>query len=170
MLTVAELRKHVESPLEDDALRRLLDAAAEDIAQFTTVDEYITPVGNLLPLPHPAQSVTAVVENSVTLAANDYALSSSGLLLRRLDTGTNPYRTWHRSQAHITYARRTIEATKEVVQIALVQMDLRAPGIRQQTMGSWSESFGGQQRGSDYIAERGRILARLSGSSMIWPV
>ncbi len=171
MLTVAELRKHVETPLEDDALRRLLDAAEEDVAHFSAAVEYITPAGTLLPLTFPASAITTVIENDVTLNVLDYELSSSGMLLRRLDTGPNPYRTWHRSQAKVTYVRRTNEATKEIVQVDLVRLDLREPGIRQQQIGSWSESYGNALGTEGYRAQRAQILSRLNGpASLIWPV
>jgi hypothetical protein len=165
MLTVAELRRHIETALDDDAVQRLLDAAAEDIAHDATTSELVTPVGDLLPLSYTVASLTEVIEDDDTLATDDYELIGNQLV-RRLNSGTNPRRSW-RSPVRATYSRMTNEATKEIVQVALVQMDINyQPGIQQNSAGSWNESFVG-----DYTTERRRILARLSGpASTVWPL
>jgi hypothetical protein len=165
MLTVAELRKHVSTALEDDALQRLLDAATEDIAHFVTATEYITPAGDLLPLSHSVDAIVSVAERDDTLAADDYELLAGGNILRRLNTGTYPERSW-RGPIRVTYTRRFAEATKEVVQVALVQMDINyQPGLEQNTAGNWNEMFV-----ADYRAERQKILSRLNGpTQVVWP-
>ncbi len=163
MLTVAELRKHVETALEDVALQRLLDAALEEIRSYTH-SEIITPIGDWLPLSHEAASITTITENGEALNADDFRLSGNGSVVVRRNDGTIPRRRWY-GPIEVDYTARTNEATREVVQIALVEFDINFnPGILQQTAGNWNE-----MSVTDVRKARAHILSRLS-RGVVWPV
>lgn len=93
--TVTQLRQFVTSGLPDAVLQTFLDAAMEAIDDALgplTAHERQRPHGDLLMLGREAASITSVVEGwaALTLAADDFELSDSGLTLRRLQDGTNP--------------------------------------------------------------------------------
>ena len=154
ILTVTQLREHITSTLSDDAVQRLLDAAEELILQYVgglsttyeslgAVNELITSHGELLMLSRRAETIDTVIERTTTLAANDYQLRSSGDMLRRLNTGTNPsWRGWW-GRVDITYTPLSDSALRELVQIELVKLDISSNStLASQTIGAWSETFG----------------------------
>ena len=166
MLTVDELRKHVETPLENDALQRLLDATEEALGSVTRT-ERVTPIGDLLPLSSRPSAVTSVVENDETLAANDYTIA--GHLLIRSNEGTNPRRVWYRSPVVVTYTVQVNTATRELVAISLIQQFLNYnPGLSQETIGSWSQQYAANSV-YNFAIERANILKMLDESNPIWP-
>lgn len=162
--------------LSDPALLILLDAAAEAIAQAAgdpgERTDLLGPVsGDLLPLPRSALSVTAVIEDvrwaALALAADDYELSASGSVLRRLFDGTNPRRYWY-GRTSVKYLPRDDTAERQRVQRALVQLDLAyMPGLASQTIGTWSETYQGGSSMS-YAEQRAAILASLGESVGIY--
>ena len=175
-MNVVQFREHVTTSLGDEPLQRLLDAAAEAIVAVMgpyltdgTIDEIITPrgPGPLLRLSRRAESIDEIIEGTTTLAADDYQLRSSGYILRRLDTGTNPASYW-RNRVYVTYLPQSDLAERDRVQLELVKLDLAyQPGITQETIGSWSETLAQGDR--TYQVERAAILASLSQQSVgIW--
>lgn len=171
ILTPAQFQEHVSTSLGAEALQRLLDAAETAIVARiglpTPVNELITSHGELLMLSRPAESVTTVIEGTTTLAVDDYQLRSSGMILRRLSTGTNRATCW-RGRIDVTYVPLDDAAERERVQIALVQLDLNYdPGSTGETIGAWSEQQ--SQTGETYDAERESILGSLApAASGIW--
>lgn len=173
ILTVEQLRLHVTSDLSDAALQMLLDAAEEAINAFLgagagtydapdAVNELITVQGDLIRLSQPAESIESVIEGTTLLAADDYELRSSGLTLRRLNTGTNPAQWWRR-RVDVTYTPLSNAAERERVQIALVQADLNySPGVTSERIGDWSEAFAQATANTGYQVERAAILASLA--------
>jgi hypothetical protein len=162
MLTVGEFRKHVSTPLDDDAVQRLLDAAEEDIRTYTH-SEVISPVGDWLPLSHEAETVIAAHEAGEVLPVTSYKVV--GNILVRLNEGTRPRRRWY-GPIEVEYTARSNEATREMVQLSLVKFDLNyEPGVEQTTIGSFNEMFV-----TDPARERRRILSRLNESTLVWPV
>ena len=171
-LTVDDLRLYVSSTLTDDALQMLLDAAydeIEDVAPSGQVNELIDPGhGDLLMLSREADSIVSIAEQfhgtSVTLAADDYEVRSSGTTLRRLATGTNPSHHW-RGRVDVAYLPGDDMAIRKRVQLELVKLDLAfSPSLASQTIGTWSETY---TTGKPYADQRSEILASLGGGVMI---
>lgn len=166
-LALDELRQHIETDLEDDALQRLLDAAYQAIDEYAGVEgdvsEYLRAgYGDLLFLSRRALSITSVIERDVTLAASDYELRPSGLQLRRLTTGTHPSTRWH-GRIDVTYTALADDAERDRVAIELCKLDVtHEPGLASQTLGAWSETYqtGTAQTGG-YSDQRAAILASL---------
>lgn len=157
LLSPGQLREHVTSTASDDALRDRLEQAEAEIEAFAgpigAVEETFINGGQALWLRALPSTVTKVVEGSVTLAADDYALSHN--VLTRLTTGTNPRPGW--GSTIVSYVTVDDVAIRVGVQISLVQLYLNyAPGINQTTIGSWNEMYS-----ADYETERQRILAPL---------
>jgi hypothetical protein len=157
ILTVDQLREHVATALEDDALRRLLDAAEAAILEVAgppgqDVTEVVDGRTSRIVLSRPAATIVAVREAgySEDLLTPDYSLSSP-YVLRRENT-----RRWA-DRVAVTYTPEHDAATRMAVQVGLIQLDLNyQPGMEQNTAGNWNEMFV-----NDYEAERQRVLARL---------
>lgn len=171
ILTVEELREHVETPLGDDALQRLLDAAEEAIIARAGAPGARTVVFGggfrFLSLPRPASAITSIVESSGdtsrTLVADDYELRPDGYLIERLNTGTYP-RTYWWSTVEVTYTPVDDTATREEVQIGLVELAVTSKrGLTGQTIGSWSEQYANNAQWNAE-AEREALLSRLNVS------
>jgi hypothetical protein len=172
-LTVDDLRGFVESSLGDDALGLLLDAAYEEIDRVigiagydasASVTEVLTGIaGDLLMLSRPASAVTSVLENDVTLAADDYELLGDQML-RRLNDGTNPQRCWGR-RVIPTYELVDNANERDRAAIALVQLDVnRQPGVASERLGDHSITFAG---GDTYTEDRAAILASLTSPGFV---
>jgi len=172
-VTPTEFKLHVATSLGDPALQTKLDAAYAAILLHAgpymvvsgaddQVDAIITPRGPgiLLRLPKRAASIEEVIEGETTLAADDYQLRSSGLILRRLDTGTNPATYWRR-RVYVQFTPLSDMAIREMVQIQLVELDINfTPGLSSEKIGDWSETantaFGSIEE------QRAAILAQLN--------
>jgi hypothetical protein len=171
-LDVTALRQHIETELADEALARLLEAAYEAIDEAVgaaaDVSEYFRVHGDLLLLSRRAESIASVTENDTALETDDYELRPSGLTLRRLDTGTNPRRHWHR-RIDVTYRAYNDESERDRVAVELVKLDLAySPGLVSQSIGAWSETYTtGTGSSLDYAAERATILASLGGTQIL---
>lgn len=167
-LTLAELRTLVTTGLVDAALQVLLDDAYATIEGAVGAagerSEVVEPAGELLPLSRRAAAVSAVVEEvrwwNLALAADDYELDPSGLVLRRLLTGTNPRSEWW-GLCRVTYTPVDDAARRNAAAVDLVKLELNySPGLASTTIGSWSESYA--TSGRSYAEQRADILARLS--------
>lgn len=179
ILTLAELKVRLPSTgLDDDDLRRYLDAAEEDIVRVAgpAVDDYLVTsvtewfsrvTGALLMLGRAASSITSIQEYAnrqtpTTLAADDYELMPDGVMLRRKVGGTNSSYHWH-PPVRVEYDPMSDVASRERVQIALVQLDVNANhGVSSEQIGSWTQQ---SQASSvwNYAAEREAILESLRG-------
>jgi hypothetical protein len=169
LLTLAQLKEHVEAELADDALQRLLDAAEQTVEQrfgaiATQVDEYVVnedqyPEGRdkAVALTREASSITSVTEQMFsadpdTLAADDYDLR--GLVLERLDTGTNPRGKWgHR--VVVTYVPFDDTSQRIPVIVNLVKLELAYRGLSAEKAGDYSMTA------RQYHQERESILGAL---------
>lgn len=175
ILTVDELRKHVNSDLVDDALQRLLDAAEEAIVDRAGAPGARTEIvgggSRFISVARPISAVTSVteawLETSTTLSADDYLIRSGDLLIERLNTGTNPRRTWY-GDVTVVYTPVDDTETREAVQIDLVKLALAySPLLTGQQIGSWSEQYAANSAWNN-LEERESILSRLShGRGMV---
>lgn len=172
-LSVTDLRLRVTSSLGDVALQGLLDAAYEAIDAYAgdsgPVQELLTASGNgpLLMLSRRALAVSSVIEHETTLADDDYELRSSGQMLYRLNTGTNPRRTWRAVRIDVTYTPYIDDADRDRVAGELVKLDLNyKPGLVSETIGDWQEQFARNDL-FNYQTERAAILASLGSAVML---
>jgi hypothetical protein len=149
ILTVDEFREHVSTSLEDDAVQRLLDAAEAEIVRYAgapgSASEVYTGQGRFITLASPAASIASVTEyrsgTTTTLAADDYFLYPSGLVLERITGGTHPWHCW-RGRAVVTYVPADDADIRIGVQLDLVNLALNfEPGKGMEVIGAWTEQF-----------------------------
>lgn len=169
LLTVDELREHVNSALGDTALERLLADAEAAIVQRAGPPGDRTQIAGggyrFIALHRPATAITSIVERQgttdTTLAADDYLLRPGGYLLERLTDGTHPRGSCWAPRVTVIHSPVDDEATRIAVQIDLVNLELSfAPGLAEQTIGEWTERYTNNSAwNSD--TERETILARL---------
>lgn len=156
ILTVSQLREHVETDLGDDAVQRLADAAEEMIlravgsaaAVTELYDEHDYTYGRERSLyaSLPVSSITSVKERDTpdgtqtTLAADDYSLRGNRELLRLRD-GTNPRLLWA-PYVEVIYTPATDAGLRKLAQINLVKLASMYSGATSETMGDFSFSHG----------------------------
>lgn len=171
ILTVEQLREHVTTELGNDAVQRLLDAAEEAIVKRAgaagAVTERLGGGYRFLSLRTPAASISSVVETvgdtDTTLAVDDFRLYPAGMVLERLDDGTNQRSTWG-SQVVVAYTPVDQDSTRQLVQIELVKMALNyAPGTTEERIGEWVQRFSFDSAWTPAM-EREEILSQLDVS------
>lgn len=173
LLTVGELREHLETDLSDEALQRILNAEEAEIVRrygpTATQTEMQQGGQTLLVLWRKAGSITSVIETAIdnvtqtTLAANDYRLWPSGQL-ERLVTGTHPAAFWA-PLVTVTYVPEDQSAQRKGVLVQLAALAAKYNGLK-------SESVGGGDYSAtslDYTIERERLLRSLAGRKL-WVV
>lgn len=174
ILTLEELRAHVETELEDDDLQLLVDAAEQAIVkalrQFgVAYDEGLVETHDggqsYIFLRWPATSIESITETDggtdTVLEADDYRIRGDGVSVLRLASGTNP-RTWWGAPVRVEYSAAHADAELGRVQIALVKLDLNHnPGVASESIGSWSEQATSNSA-FNYQLERESILASLN--------
>jgi len=168
ILTVTQLRQHVTSGLNDDALQRLLEDAERDItARFGAageVTEYLDGGWRELVLRRRAGTITTVTEASegddaLILEDDDYRVH--GYLLRRLDTGTNPRSTWQ-GEVKVVHTPPDTEVDRVRLQVALVKLDLAYSGFVAEATQDESRS-----PMPDYQLARRRLLQTYSSDALL---
>lgn len=141
LLTIPQLRTHgIGAGPPEEMLQRLLNAAEAAIdARYGAPGERTEVrygAGDLLPLARPAQSVATITETvgttTMTLAADDFEISPSGRILRRLNTGTNKRKTWGERMV-VTYTARDETAGRIRVAVGLVKLDLAYSGYQSES-------------------------------------
>ena len=170
LLTVGELREHLETDLSDEALQRILNAEEAEIVRrhgpTATQAETLDGGETLLFLSRTASSITSVVETEsdnltqTTLASDDYRLLPAGKV-ERLVTGTNPASYW----AHlvtVTYVPEDQAAQRRLVLVQLAMLAAKYNAMKSESVG------GGDYSGTslDYTLERERLLRSLSGRTL----
>jgi len=152
LMTLAEIRAHIESDLSDAALTELIDAADYSIVSSVgphAVDGDITKVvlggDALLFLPRPAVTFTSVTEVvgdvSTVLATDDYRAWFGNTLdtriLRRLNDGTNPRGVWG-NRVSVVYAPLNDDAQRKQVEIMLVRLAVQYRALSSERVGQYS--------------------------------
>lgn len=172
LLTVTQLRGHVESDLDDTALQRLLDSEDAEIVRLfgpvSSATELHAGGADVVQLVLDRQiasitSVTEVVDGtSTTLSADDYR-QWWGQSLERLDDGTNPRSSWG-ERVTVVYVPNDATAQRTAVLIQLVQLALRYTGLRQESVGQgdYAATMLDQRR------ERARLLGQLAPRGGLW--
>jgi hypothetical protein len=161
LLTVAQLREHVETSLPDAALDRILASAEQAIATWAgplEVDEdgvvadaterLWAPGRTLLRLHQLPTAVTSVTDlvNGVETLLDPSAYRLEGRYVRRLG-GT--FGEW----TIVVYTPTDDSATRRAVLVQLCQLELNVqPGMASQGAGGWSESY------RTYLRQRDELL------------
>lgn len=152
LLTVTQVRTHIETDVPDDALGRIVDGAdAEIIRRLGPLASQVDVLqgGRLdLHLSRKAASITSAVERYAAfgistadylLVASDYSLRSDGRRLERLATGTNPSSAWN-GIVTVTYvpADTGNQAERILLLTNLVKLELAFCGKAQESVGDVS--------------------------------
>ena len=162
LMTVVDVRKNVETGLEDDALQIVMDAVEEDIDQrhgavLAQVDS-IEGKSRHIFTTRPIGTITAIVERIIstdtTLATNDYVQRHTKQL-ERLDTGTNARRRWG-DRVTITYVPTDTTSRRKAVYIKLIKLEIEYSGVDSSREGDFSS------KALDITAEREKLLASLA--------
>jgi hypothetical protein len=164
LLTLAQIREHVETDLSNDALQRLIDSEDAEIVQrfgaLSTQTEIFKGGSERLFLSRLVSSITSISEEvgetTTTLAADDYELWWSQELDRDPD-GTNGRSTWG-ERVTVVYVPQTMTAQRTAVLTQLVQLAVRYNGVQQESVGSGDYSA----TSADYQRERERLLSKLA--------
>lgn len=162
LLTVSEIREHVETDLGDTALARVVDAADEEIIDrlgvLASATEVLDATGVLLHLARKATAITSVVEriyeDDYTLATNDYQLLSDGFRVQRLQGTNYPSLTW-RGRVTISYTPKDETISRKQLLVDLVKLQLQYSGNKSEAIGSASI-----QR-ADYAKEKDSLFNTL---------
>lgn len=142
IITPEELREHVETELEDDALQLHIDAAEQAIDPLAGPLEEITEErhggSRIVILARPAASITSVFEDDGETELEeetDYRLLSDRRSLRRVD------QEWS-GRVHVVSVPLDSLALRQLVVIQLVRHAIIGiPGILGFTEGNWSIQF-----------------------------
>jgi hypothetical protein len=164
LLTVAQLRQHIETDLLDAALQRFLDANEAEIVRLfgaaASVTERLAGGGYMLMLADAPASITSITETvslvATVLAADDYYAWPGGIL-ERLSTGTNGRSAWG-ELVTVVYVPADRSAQRTAVLVKLCQLDVAYDGLKWASVGSSDY----QQTALDYPAERMRLLRSLA--------
>ena len=176
ILTVAELRTHVETGLSDAALQRILDAETAEIARHapgvgTHTNTYRGGAASIM-LHAPAATIVSVVEtnglDSTTLSTDDYYILNGGRTLQRRGDGSHaPISALLGSRvgpvwgefvivSYTTAAAGAASAQQALVLVNLCKLAIRYPGLQNEAVsGDYSETALNYQR------ERAALLASL---------
>lgn len=170
LLTLAEMREHVETDIVDGALQRVMNSEEAEIdsrfGAIATQPDVLGGLGTDLFPSRPIQTVTGTIteilfdtfgnESSTDLNADDFKILNNGRTLKRLTTGTNPRQVWgHRIE--LTYVPLDETERRIGVLVDLVKLSLSNNGKKNE----WSGDYRTEQK-ENYQRERERILSRLT--------
>ena len=170
IITVADLREHVETDLPEAAVQRLIDEADQLVVDAygahgpaTQTDDLYGDAGSEYVFPHRVvDAITTVTEHSSETTSKvidptDYRVLNGGTTLLRLRNGTNPSIGWP-YRVVVAYVISTAEnPRRRGVVIDLVRLAAVHTGLRSERAGDYSA------QSVDYETERGKILGRLGG-------
>lgn len=163
LLTVTQIREHVETDLSNDALQRLIDSEDGEITRRfgapTTQTETLKGGESYVFLSRLVTSITSVTEEvdetTTTLAVDDYDLWWNQALERDAD-GTNGRSTWG-DKVTVVYVPQTTTPQRTLLLIQLVQLAVQYSGVQSASIGSGDYSATYQ----DYQRERERLFRKL---------
>ena len=159
LITVGQLREHVETDLSDEALERLIDNADVEIIRAygphdgeRTVTLYLVLHQSpyLLTLPSPAANVSLITEGAddTVVEEEDYIVEYNGRVLLKSKFRWLP-------PVDVTYTPVADNPRRIAVLIDLVKLELEYRGLNTERVGSYSVAY------LDHGKERQNILARL---------
>jgi hypothetical protein len=167
ILTPDQLREHVTTALEDDALKRLLDAAEATIIEVAgppgaEIVELVEGGYGRLVLSRPAAEIVSVRDGGGTTwtdraVDDDYTFVPTSILRRTIGYRWLPW-------VEVTYIPANDAALRMHVQIRLVELALNQPaGIGQNSAGGFAEQYPANSV-YNYEIQRQEILSVLSHS------
>lgn len=167
ILTVDEVREHVESSLVDDALERLIENADQEIIDrlgaLASHTEVLQGEGlQVLPLARKASAITSVTEKildtNYTLGSDDFELLSDGYSLRRKQGTTEPALSWRGIQTvvyvPIDGTSGELAARKKLL-VDLVKLDCEYDAKQADSIGDVSRTS------LDHGKERDSLFSRM---------
>lgn len=171
IITVADLREHVETDLPESAIQRLLDDADQLVVDTygahgpaVQTDDLYGDSGSEYVFPtRPVDAVTTVTEYtsetlSTVLDPTDYRVLHNGQSLLRLRNGSNPSVGWPYRVVVVYVIATTENPRRRGAVIDLVRLSINhSSGLRSEQAGDYSVSYGNSEE------ERNRILRRLGG-------
>lgn len=163
-LTLSDVRKRVETDLDDATLQAILDGAVEDVnrragdaaSQSETFRAWGAPE---ISLGRRAAAITEVVEirsrheSPVTLSANDFRRSGDYRLVRVLG-GDNPASCWG-FEVTVEYVPEIDASLRDRVTLDVVQVDVEFRALQSEGVGDWEGDY------SDYADRREGLLAQV---------
>lgn len=177
ILTVSELREHLETDLGNDALGRLADDAESLIIATAGATTARTENSNAWGFPGGREriifaalainSITSIKERDdldsakVTLSTDDYEQQGKRQLIR-LRNGTNPRSLWAQ-HVELIYVPTVDTAIRKMVQVDLVKIEIMYSGALREKQGD----FEVWHKGADEVA---KILARLKTNNVQLPI
>jgi hypothetical protein len=164
ILSVAEIKEHIETGLGEGALKRIIDAETAEIERrFGVVatateliaskdDEYVI-------LQQKRVTITSVTETvddtSTVLSADDYRVWN-GAMLQRLDDGTNPRSLWG-DRVSVVYVPEDRSDQRALVLVQLVTLAIEYKGLKTEDVGSGDY----RMTALEYNVERENLLRSL---------
>ena len=156
LITVGQLREHVETDLSDEALTRLLESADAEIIRAygphdgeRTITLYLVLHQSpyLLTIPSPAANVSLITEGAddTVVEEEDYIVEYNGRVLLKSKFRWLP-------PVDVTYTPVADNPRRIVVLIDLVKLELEYRGLNTERVGSYSVTY------MDHDKERQRIL------------
>lgn len=171
LITVAEVRNHVETDLVDAALQQLIDDAELEIdirigAVSAQIDEIENdePLSALIFPTRKILSITSILEeigdDITTLASNDFRLRQGGNAIERLSTGTNARSAWGEIMT-VTYVPIDDTASRKRVTIDLLKLAVNYNALDSERIGDYSATS------KKYEDERSALINRLASGSFV---
>lgn len=163
LLTVEQVREHVETDLVSDALQRLIDDADGEIiarlGALAAATEVLQGGGTFIHLARRASAVTSATERiddaDYPLVAADYELLADGFRVQRKQAGDEPSLRW-RGRVTVAYTPESDQASRVRLLVDLVKLAVAYTGDGGSSVGDVRVSTIG-----DYQAERERLFAAL---------
>lgn len=166
LLSVDELKECIHTNMDDDQLQCLIDAAEDEIDDrcgelASQVDEFRgETLASILLLSRKVDEITTVVEErksgdeyeSTTLETDDYQLRHGNIIIERLASGTNPWRTWG-DVVTITYTPVDDTDKRKKATVQLVKLDINYAGMKSEKIGDYSYTMM-----ENYQSERDKII------------
>jgi hypothetical protein len=162
----------VETDLGDEELVAVATAARGDIAArgygpLDALNFTLYGLGHLLPLPHAAASVSAIVEEDIALTdGTHYRLTPGGLYLERLYAG---YPSVWNGRVTGTIAASATDDRYDRVVVDIVKLTLEYSGLARRRDGDYSEDAIGARDGGtagSYAEERAALIEQLAPATV----
>lgn len=147
ILTLAEVRAHVENDLSDAAFQQIIDAADAEILRrlgpIATQSEVLEGGARFLRLAREISSITSIVERysvngigyqNITLTSTDYSVLADNRTIERLFTGPTPADVFL-GLVTFTYIPADTTAERKILLIKLVKLDANYAGIISDSIG-----------------------------------
>lgn len=165
LLTINQIKQHVETDLGRDAIQRLIDdAEAEIVRHFGPHGDSSNPItedceggGEFIFLSRPYDSLTSVTEREseedTVLETDDYRSYYGRRALKRQSSGTNGRTRWA-DDVRVVYTADDRDRRRRVM-VDLLRLEIQYSGLKSEKSGNYSESQ------VEYEAEKTKILNRL---------